>query len=70
MSVTTVSVKVLEVVDGKKRVILNGEDVGTGVEFENQEFFVGEDEILFDDGTPVECESDYLAIAIRNSVEA
>ncbi len=64
-----VSVKVIVVVDGMKNVVLNGEDFGTGVEFDNQEFFVGEDEILFDDGTPIECESDFLFIAIRNSVE-
>ena len=64
----SVSVKVLEVVDGKKRVVLNGIDYGTEVEFDNAEYFVSDERILFDDGTPLECESDFECIAIRNSI--
>ena len=70
MSVCTVNVELIEICDGKKRVILNGVDAGTGYEFENDEFYVGEDCVLYSDGTPIECESDYVYTAVRNSVEA
>ena len=67
MSVCTVEVKLIEECDGKKRVVLNGVDACTGYEFENQEFYVNESTILYDDGTPCECESDFVYIAVRNS---
>ncbi len=59
-----------ENVDGGKCFTLNGTDYGTGYEFEDDTFFLTRDnKILFDDGTPIECESDYVYIAVRNVLE-
>jgi len=55
--------------DGGRCVQLNGVD-SKGNEFKNETFFIThDDKILFDDGTPVECETDRLIIAIRNALK-
>ena len=53
--------------DGNICFTLDGTDYGTGYEFNNDTYFLTSDGgLLFDDGTPIECESDYINIAIRN----
>ena len=60
-----------EEIDGKKIewFRLNGEDTGTGYVFDNEVFGIFADGSLVDsDCCPLECESDYRTIAVKNSI--
>lgn len=48
---------------------LNGVDAGTGVTFKNETFGITTQNGLVDsESYPLECESDYRTIAVRNSL--
>jgi hypothetical protein len=60
-----------ETLEGTKRdwYELNGTDSGTGVEFNHEVFALCADGTILDcDGCPLECESDYQTIAVRNTL--
>lgn len=59
----------LEIEDGVRWFELTGEDYGTGVVFEKNVYGLTDDNTIVDsENCPIECESDYEAIAVRNNI--